>query len=448
MIAIESRKGFDLNIQGLPTPELIPLPDPNTVAVVPERIPFVKPRLRIKKGDRVSVGSLLFEDKTQSSLKFLSPGGGWVDDIRLGPRRVIQEIVIRLGETEQQREFKPLTTTDLSKIDRASLVEAIVAGGLWALLRRLPFRDPADPEQTPPAIIVALGGREPFQPLPEFYLKDHVDLFTFGIQALRRLADDRVWVYADARDNFTRRRLKSILTHSVAGPYPADDPGVLLYHTRTSSRDNRAWYIRGEDVLLIAHLLRTGRYPTRRVVAVGGSASARQAHYDTRMGVPIAHLVQTPPDETVRIIIGGIWRGYSAALTSHLGLYETAVSVLPEGDRKEFLALFNPGYRKPTRSRAYLSRLNRGALSCDCNRHGGTRACIACMYCADVCPVDILPQLTYKAILAEEVEEYLEHGLLDCVECGLCSFVCPSKIELATTLKQAKNAYREEQIGQ
>ena len=66
------------------------------------------------------------------------------------------------------------------------------------------------------------------------------------------------------------------------------------------------------------------------------------------------------------------------------------------------------------------------------------------MHCADICPVDILPQLTYKAVLAEEVEEALEHGLLDCVECGLCTYVCPSKIELTESLKSAKAAYRKE----
>ena len=79
--------------------------------------------------------------------------------------------------------------------------------------------------------------------------------------------------------------------------------------------------------------------------------------------------------------------------------------------------------------------------------NGEERACIACLHCASVCPVDILPQLTYKAILAEEVEEYLEHGLLDCVECGLCTYVCPSKIELTRTFIAAKAAYAKERMA-
>ena len=116
-----------------------------------------------------------------------------------------------------------------------------------------------------------------------------------------------------------------------------------------------------------------------------------------------------------------------------------------EGEEREMLPLFRPGYRKPSYSRAFLSVFNTGPFEMDCNRHGGLRACIACNHCTAVCPVDILPQLTYKSILAEEIEEALAHGLLDCVECGLCSYVCPSKIELYQVLKNAKAAYSKEQ---
>ena len=66
------------------------------------------------------------------------------------------------------------------------------------------------------------------------------------------------------------------------------------------------------------------------------------------------------------------------------------------------------------------------------------------MHCADICPVNILPQMAYKSILTEEVEEALALGLLDCVECGLCSYVCPSKIELSQTLITAKADYAKE----
>ena len=127
-----------------------------------------------------------------------------------------------------------------------------------------------------------------------------------------------------------------------------------------------------------------------------------------------------------------------------MGFYEDALNLIPEASHREFLSLFRPGYRKPTCSRTFLSVLNRGPLAADTNTHGELRACIGCNYCPSVCPVEILPQLTYKCILADDVDGALTHGLLDCVECGLCSYVCPAKIDLVDVLKKARRTYNEE----
>jgi Na+-transporting NADH:ubiquinone oxidoreductase subunit A len=128
-----------------------------------------------------------------------------------------------------------------------------------------------------------------------------------------------------------------------------------------------------------------------------------------------------------------------------MGFYEDALNLIPEGVHREFLSLFRPGYRKPSFSRTFLSALNRRPLAADTNTHGELRACIGCNHCPQVCPVDILPQLAYKCILADDVDGALAHGLLDCVECGLCSYVCPSKIDLVGSLKKARHTYYEEQ---
>jgi Na+-transporting NADH:ubiquinone oxidoreductase subunit A len=151
------------------------------------------------------------------------------------------------------------------------------------------------------------------------------------------------------------------------------------------------------------------------------------------------------PVKAPRYLVGGVLTGYSVPEDSYVGMFETSLTLIPEGHEKgEFLSFVRPGYNRHSYSRTFTSFLNKKPFEMDCNRHGGVRACIACNYCPEVCPVDILPQLTYKAILVEEVEEYLGHGLLDCVECGLCSYVCPSKIELAETLKKAKAEYYKE----
>ena len=445
MKSIQAAKGYDLPVQGAPPDQLERPAPPDTVAVLPERVPFIKPRLAVADGDAVAVGDVLFTAKHDPRLQFLSPGGGHVAAIDYGPRRVLRQVVIRrqVADEPVKALASPLAAEDLERLQRDDLVDRLLAGGVWPLLRALPFRAIADPDVVPPAIFVALDAREPFRVPPGRYLEQHRARFELGLAALKRLCPT-VHVHADAADRSFCEAYQELITHTVRGRYPADDPGVVLFHIRRSARENPAWFIDGQDLLLLAAMLETGRYPTERLYAVGGTGAAHPRYVATRLGAPIAHLVGDVQCPAPRYTVGGVLRGYRGDPDGHVGLYETAVTVVPEPVEADFLTLFRPGLDKPTHSRTFLSALHRRRLPMTTNLNGGRRACIACGYCAAVCPVDIWPQMTFKSILAEEVEEYLAHGLLDCVECGLCSYVCPSKIELAATLQAAKHAYRKE----
>jgi Na+-transporting NADH:ubiquinone oxidoreductase subunit A len=231
------------------------------------------------------------------------------------------------------------------------------------------------------------------------------------------------------------------------GNYPADDPGVLLYYIKTRPDENRAWYIGGQDLILLGELFKTGKFPLDRTIAVGGSRAVETKHVLIRAGAPLARIAGDTTGEATpsRYIVGGIFRGYTVEKDSYMGFSETSLVLLNKGDREEFLGFARPGFNKPSRSRAFLSVFNQRPYPFDCGSHGEERACVNCGYCSSVCPVDILPQFTFKCIVADEIEEALAHGMLDCVECGLCTYVCPSKIELGRVLKQTKTAYYLEQ---
>jgi Na+-transporting NADH:ubiquinone oxidoreductase subunit A len=427
--------------------ELEYLPPPREVAAVAGRLHTVKPRLAVKLGDRVKTGSLLFADKRRPEIQFRSPGGGTVSAVNYGPRRRLQEVVVALDDEEEPEEFPQLSEAELASIDRRRLIDRIIGGGLWPLIRELPFREAARPETTPPAIFVYLDNLDPFHPLPQVYLEGQDDLLAFGLRVLERLAEKPPVVTACQENADRLANLKDRVNRPFTGNYPAHDPGVMLYRTKTSAAENHAWFIEGQDLLLIAELLKSGRFPTGRVVTLGGPAATRPGHFRTRIGAPLAALTdgRTAAGE-VRLVAGGVLTGNPTLRDSHLGLFEKALVLLPEGNTSgDFLGWTLPGAQTPSYSRAFLSSFRRrGEFPLDCNRHGGLRACIQCNFCTQVCPVDILPQLTYKAILAGEVEESLDHGLLDCVECGLCSLVCPSKIELLKTLRQAREQFYEE----
>jgi len=442
MNIVSVKKGYDLNLSGAPASNLESLSRPAQVGFHPDRIPFIKPRLRVKEGESVQAGNPLIEDKRNPQVTFPAPGSGKVSRISFGPRRVITEIVIELDPAESSATFPAFSPEKLAVVDRPELVKAILAGSVWSFFRELPFKDIPHPETIPPLIIVSLGSAAPFHPQPEVYLAGREDDFEYGVEILNKLTD-RLLVTAP-HGGIGNARIDRLTTHQVQGEYPAGDPATVLYHTKRSAQENRGWYINGPDLLTLAGFLRNGIYPVERVVAVGGPRSTSGRHIMTRAGVPLADLVGKMETAGLRLLAGGVFNGYSAGHDSYLGFYETALTLMSAGELKEILGFIRPGYRKPSHSRAFLSVFNKHPKVLECDMNGEDRACINCGYCPRVCPVDILPQFTFKAVAADEIEEALSLGLLDCVECGLCSFVCPAKIEIADILKKAKEVYAKE----
>jgi len=70
-------------------------------------------------------------------------------------------------------------------------------------------------------------------------------------------------------------------------------------------------------------------------------------------------------------------------------------------------------------------------------------ACIRCGECAEVCPIDLLPQQLHWYSQAKDVKKLNDYNLMDCIECGACSYVCPSQIPLVHQYRIAKVEVRE-----
>ena len=270
MKTVHLQKGYDLKLTGKPSGEVDVLPRPARVAVVPERLRFVKPRLKVKVGDHVKVGSVLFEDKRHPTIFYRSPGAGTVSAVALGSRRVVRHIVVDLDDTEAFEEFEPIGGDALEGIDRLELIDRLMAAGLWPLVQELPFRDAARRESRPSALFVHLDNLDPFHPLPSAYLRGCEDLFEFGLRALERAAEAPVRVCVSKENASTVNGLRGRITHVYTGSYPAHDPGVLLYRTKRSADENHAWFISGQGVLLLAYFLREGRFPTEQTLVRAG----------------------------------------------------------------------------------------------------------------------------------------------------------------------------------
>jgi len=445
MKSIQLKKGLSLRMAGKPDRHVRHAERPRQVGVTPERIAFVKPRLLVEEGASVAIGTPLFEDKRDVRIRFLSPGGGRVSRIEFGPRRVIRKIVIDLDADERFETVAGPALDQLKSMPRKDLVDGLLSGGMWPLLRSLPFMDIVDPDGIPPAIMVRLGDDESFAPDPTVYLKGREDFFRIGLDVLARLCD-RVVVNLVADQAIAASLPDGIEIRQFTGCYPAGNPAVQVYRTKTGPELNRSWTVDGQDVILLGEFIRSGRYPIGRLMTVGGSLAANPGHVQTRAGVPLGLLCGQNAEDLAgaRYIVGGVFTGYTSSTDSYMGFYQNALNLVDDEDREEPFGFIRPGFGKPSYSTAFLSALHNKPFPMDCGQHGEVRACVNCGTCAKICPVDILPQFTMKCLVADEVEEALAHGLLDCAECGLCTYACPSKIELREVFRAAKAQYYKE----
>ena len=393
----------------------------------------------------MAIGSSLFEDKRNTRIRFPSPGGGRITRIEFGPRRVIRRIEIALDAQETYENVDVPPADQWDTLSRQRLVDTLLTGGVWPFLRSLPYMDIADPDGVPPMIFVRLGDDEPFAPDPTVYLDGRTADFKNGIGLLKKICD-RVLIHLVGDEAVLAMPDDQIDVLRFTGPYPTGNPAVQLYRTKSGPEQNRAWFIDGQDVILLGEFMRTGCYPVGRIMSVGGSLAADAGHVLTRAGIPLRRLNRggMTLQPAARYIVGGVFTGYTGSADSYMGFYQNSLNLLDDGDREELLGFIRPGINKPSYSTAFLSVLRRKALPMDCGQHGEVRACVNCGTCAAVCPVDILPQFTMKCLVADEVEEALAHGLLDCAECGLCTYACPSKIELREVFRAAKASYYKE----
>ena len=65
----------------------------------------LKPAMLVAEGDKVKLGQALFEHKKLPGVRITAPGAGEVSAIQRGAERILQSVVIRLDETEDEETF-------------------------------------------------------------------------------------------------------------------------------------------------------------------------------------------------------------------------------------------------------------------------------------------------------------------------------------------------------
>jgi Na+-transporting NADH:ubiquinone oxidoreductase subunit A len=442
MEQIKISKGFTTPLAGMPDIGIVEFSDSPTLGLSAMDVPYIRPKLLVKEGDRVKTGTPLFFDKRDHSIQFVSPGTGVVEKIVYGERRRLHEVVIGIEQQDEFVEFEPFTLSDLGAASRDDIVDRLKQGGLWQALRQFPEKDMADGTHTPAMIIVSLSGSDIFAPDPGVIVERDPTAFDFGLELLKRFTD-RVVVTVKESSLDRLAGVKPSVTHTVPDIYPAWNPGSVLYHLKEDSKENSSWCIAADHLIMVAKFLMTGRYPTEKIITVTRGKEHRP-HVLTRQGAKIEKLMGDFNDG--EIATTGRFDGRIVEPRNHLGFFDNTLNIVEAPDQDELFGFIRPGKAKATASKTFLSCLFSDPKETDATLHGELRACINCSYCANICPVDLMPNFIMKDLLNDGIEDALAAGLLDCCQCGLCSYVCPSKIELARILADGMDAlYKDKQ---
>lgn len=446
MKQLKIKNTYNLNLKGEPSSVIEEVMDSDEFVINPIRIKNFKAKLVVKENEPVSIGSLLLIDKKQPHLKFLSPVSGVIKEIVYGHRRVVEKIVIQKESTEKLEDlFSPVNSASLTKLSREEVVNRLIDGGLWNLITQYPFEVAPKQNDIAPSIYVTVDYDEPFMPESKVFLNEYYDDFVFGLEIIKKLSS-KVYVGISEKNKLEKSKLNAFVTHSLEGDYPANNPGVFLYHNKKTQEENASWGVRSLDVIRMGQLFKTGNYPIERLIVLAGTQAKKPRYIKTREAINLSFLSKEfLNSDPVRIIAGGVLTGDKVTLESGLGYSDYAINLIREGQERELLTFFRGGYDKPTFGNTYLSAINKKQkFTMTSSVNGGHRACISCGVCAKVCQVDSAPQMIMKSLNVDDVETAVKYGLLDIVDTGLYTYVCPSKIELDEIFRAAKTKLYKE----
>jgi len=445
------RKGLDIPIRGGATGDVVSLEAPASVAYAPSEIHGLVPRILAREGASVRAGTPLFHHKSEPRMVFRSPVAGTVKEIRRGARRVITDIVVeRSGDAVE--ELPAYTAAQLAEMSPDAAVDAALATGLWGTMSARPLGKLADPAEAPQAILIAATETGPLQPGPDVLLDaDDGEALQAAVTLLGRICPQVHLSVPAGSSHPALRDINGVERHAFSGPHPSGDPALQVNFVSPPRGAGKVWTLRAWDAVLMGKALLTGRFPTERVYAAVGAGVETPRFVRTTLGAPLASLVGDTIPGGHRWIRGSVLTGQAVDPGDFAPFRARAVHLLPDEVPRLLFGWALPMLGTWSFHRTYLSGLlrSRPANGVDMRPglFGGHRAMVPIGVYDRVVPTpDVLPEFLFKSIVAGDLEESIQLGLLDITEeeAALCTYICPSKISFDELLRDGLALYEQE----
>lgn len=437
--AVKVKKGLDIKLVGQAEQKVSPAVNSDVCALQPDDFFGVVPKLTVKEGAEVEAGSPLFFDKQREEVLFVSPVSGEVVEIMRGAKRKILAVKVL---ADKEIKYKSFPTWSKSSQDRDGLVKLLLESGLWPFVKQRPYGVIANPKDTPRDIYVSTYDSSPLAPDTAFLVGEEKAHFQTGMDALNLLSGGEVHMGVKKGETFFDD-IEGVVKHTVSGPHPAGNVGVLIHHTKPINKGEIVWTVNPLDVVMIGRCLTAGKFDARRTIALTGSETEAPQYYTTRIGALTKSITDGKLKEgKVRIISGNVLTGAKTEPEGFLGFYSTQMTAIPEGDQKKFMITegwLSPGLDKFSLSKAYPSWLfPNKKYKLDTNLNGEQRAFVVTGELEQVFPFDIYPMQLIKAIMINDIDSMEKLGIyeVDAEDFALCEFVCTSKIPIQDVVRQ------------
>ncbi len=437
---IRIKKGLDIPVAGRPEPVFDDAPEPKTVAAVATDVWGMRPSMAVRVGDRVRTGEKLFEDKRNPGVPFTATGTGEIVAINRGAKRSLQSVVIRL-DGDDPVGFDACSADELATLKRERARDNLIASGLWTAFRTRPFGRVPAPDATPAAIFVTAIDTYPLAVDPSIIIDQDPEAFVNGLVLMSRLTDGKVHVCTGPDAGIPMPELEQIEHTEFEGPHPAGLAGTHIHFLEPVSVSRTVWHIGYQHVLAMGRLFAKGHLSTRRIVTLGGPKVLKPRLLRTRMGACVNDILEGElEDGPVRVISGSILSGHRATgPLGYLGRYHRQVTVLAEGQEREFMHWARLGFGKYSATRAFAAHFSREhPAELSTTQNGSVRALVPIGAFERVMPLDILATPLLKAIVVQDTDSAQQLGALELDEedLALCAFVCNGKYEYGPALRE------------
>lgn len=437
-ISINLRKGLDINIRGAAALSQPVSRMPDRCAVIPDDYPGITPKVDVKDGDKVLVGTPLFHDKQFTDVCVVSPVAGTVEAVVRGERRKLERIVIIPDKADRDACIElPASVTD-----RTTAQRLLLDSGLWAQMRQRPYGIVPRPGTAPRDIFVTTFDSAPLAPDMAAFAKDKIAELNAGIALLKRLTDGDVFVGVRPDSPLSAMEGATIVT--VSGPHPAGNAGVQIANVKPVNKGDIVWTLDLPTLLRIGVLALHGKLCTDTIVALTGCEVTEPKYVLTKLGADMATLMKGEINDDAihhRVISGNVLTGIPVSPDEGFLRYPyNHVTVIAEGDDvADFLGWASLSPQKMSVSRSFPGHFIKKAFCPDARILGGRRAMIMSGVYDKVLPMDILPEFLIKACIARDIDRMEQLGIYEIVpeDLALCEYVDPSKLELQKILSEA-----------